>query len=688
MFRNIPGTKYLFYRRLHVLPLLWVISFYSTFCILSCKNQSKEEHPEYFDAVFNKFDSIRDDKNIAQLDSSFNAFPKPGIVDKAQKYIHKCLFYLQGRNSYLQAMLCADSLVSLLEERKKDPKLAVLYAKAFFLKGDTYVGMLNYDKAFENFVDGKKILMQSRQNDCGLFEYTARIASLHYMQGKYLQAVSYYKELCAEIKTCWQPTFDQFAELQGNLDNIGISYTKAGVYDSAVSYFNLALECIATNEHLFPANKPFMKLARAVVHSNLAEALSNQGKYMEAERLYIESSVITFSQDKLFTMATLMGLADTYIKDNELKKADSLFVLLKPIADSFPFTSTTVSYYKIKTDYYVRIKDINNAFICQQKFIAVKDSLQNRQEQFKNLSLKSEFEVWEQKSANALLQKDNKLKNMYVLIFVGAVILCIVIILLVLQILRRTRKHVNELKELNAKISRRNEDLHKAFISIEQSHNENSRITSIVAHDLLNPISAINNLTHALIKREIADTIKTELEFIKEACTDSINLIKEILHKEKVARDMQNELIDMRKLLEYCVDMLKPKAMEKNQELKLEAGKIMIKLNQQKMWRVISNILNNAIKFSPEYSDISIKLERKNNEVLLSIRDHGIGMPEGLFDENLDMFLEKGRAGTSGEESYGLGLSIANRIIKEHHGRLWYESKLGTGSVFYIELPI
>lgn len=132
---------------------------------------------------------------------------------------------------------------------------------------------------------------------------------------------------------------------------------------------------------------------------------------------------------------------------------------------------------------------------------------------------------------------------------------------------------------------------------------------------------------------------------------------------------------------------MRAKAAEKKQTLILQADRIVIMLNRQNIWRVISNIVNNAIKFSPEHTKISIRVERKDTHVLLSVMDKGIGIPEHLKDKIFTIDPEKSRAGTAGEISYGLGLSISRKIIEEHDGRLWFESDAGGGSVFYVELP-
>jgi len=255
------------------------------------------------------------------------------------------------------------------------------------------------------------------------------------------------------------------------------------------------------------------------------------------------------------------------------------------------------------------------------------------------------------------------------------------------QRLKYELKHVQELMNLNLEIQQKNTDLQNAFTSLEQSHNENNRIIKVVAHDLRNPISGINNLVNSLLKKQLPEELKEVLGIIRYACGNSIALIKDLLAEKKELRDIQKEMVDLGKLLQQCVELLQIKADEKNQQLSLKTEHVIVMLNRQKIWRVISNIINNAIKFSPENAVINIHLKRKKDTVLLSVHDNGIGIPAELHDKIFELAPEASRTGTAGEESHGLGLSITQKIIEEHHGKIWFESEAGEGSVFYVELP-
>ena len=111
-----------------------------------------------------------------------------------------------------------------------------------------------------------------------------------------------------------------------------------------------------------------------------------------------------------------------------------------------------------------------------------------------------------------------------------------------------------------------------------------------------------------------------------------------------------------------------------------------ILISREKIWRVISNLISNAIKFSAKGSVISVSIKDLKSDVEIAVKDQGIGIPEGMQTKVFNMFTEAKRPGTAGEKSFGMGLSISKQIIDNHDGKIWLESKSGKGSTFYIRL--
>jgi signal transduction histidine kinase len=108
----------------------------------------------------------------------------------------------------------------------------------------------------------------------------------------------------------------------------------------------------------------------------------------------------------------------------------------------------------------------------------------------------------------------------------------------------------------------------------------------------------------------------------------------------------------------------------------------------EKLHRVISNILGNAIKFSPLQSYIMVNLKKEGSCAVITIADQGIGIPGEKQPYIFDRFTSASLPGTSGEQSLGLGLSICKEIVEEHNGTIHFQSTKGKGTTFYVQLPI
>jgi signal transduction histidine kinase len=106
------------------------------------------------------------------------------------------------------------------------------------------------------------------------------------------------------------------------------------------------------------------------------------------------------------------------------------------------------------------------------------------------------------------------------------------------------------------------------------------------------------------------------------------------------------------------------------------------------MWRVVSNLIANAIKFSPTGAIINVVMKVDAGHVLIAVEDYGIGVPEEMKDKIFDMYTEAKRPGTAGEQPFGLGLAISKQIVEAHNGRIWFVSRPGNGTTFFVQLPV
>lgn len=662
-------------------------SFLLLFIIGCSRFSEKDEHPEYFDAIYKRagaLENLRTNKTLQILDSAYNAFPNPGVGDLfgVDSLKYSALTFIE--HDYVKALNYADTMMNIVADRLKEDKYAERYALALYYKGDCYRYMKRYGEALQFYTIAREAVLKYVKNKCAMAAYSGSIANLVFVQQKYQQAAGYFlKQYEDLLYSCNAYTFSHFIDLQACINNVAFSYLKAGLYDSAAYYQDSALNILRHGEHKFPGEYLGIEYAKGVTYRDQADVLLIKGKLAEAEELYKKciAAVNAAQVDIAYAQSAQAKLAELYFKTGQTDSAGQVLNELKVSLDNFQSEEQWVEWHKLKAKYFVERRKTDSAFWYQFRYDSLRDLAVSRERSFMSTDLAREFENLQLKYSNDILQKESRLRNLY--LFVSGIIFLVAAIVAILffwKNLRRTEK-------LNLQIQHKNDDLQKAFSSLERSHAENTRIMKIVAHDLKNPISAMKNLAYSLLKKEPAGHQKDALEIIHDSCMNSLALINDLLYEKKNLSQISRERVDVKKLLEQCVELFQAKANEKNQKLQLDAEPVFAFISVEKIWRVISNIINNAIKFSHTDTEINVRLEKKDNYLLLSVRDEGIGIPSQIADKIFSITGEVGRPGTSGEKSHGLGLSISQIIIAEHGGKIWFETEEGKGTVFYVQLP-
>lgn len=283
---------------------------------------------------------------------------------------------------------------------------------------------------------------------------------------------------------------------------------------------------------------------------------------------------------------------------------------------------------------------------------------------------------------NDLLEAGNRNKLTKIWMLAGICFAAILLLAFIYYQYRRSR-------QMNKIISDQNCHLQNALTALEQSQADNTQMLKVVAHDLRNPIGAMTSIANLMLDEEPRnDNDRVMLDLLKTSGENSLELVNNLLLMHTRAEELSKEPVNMHQLLQYCVDLLHFKAKEKMQQISLTAVQVTIHANREKIWRVMSNLITNAIKFSPNGARISVLLEVKTGKVQIRVKDEGIGIPEHVKNNIFDMLTISRRAGTAGEQSFGLGLSISRQIVEAHGGTIWYESIPGKGSIFFVELPL
>ena len=216
----------------------------------------------------------------------------------------------------------------------------------------------------------------------------------------------------------------------------------------------------------------------------------------------------------------------------------------------------------------------------------------------------------------------------------------------------------------------------------------------IVSHDLRNPVNAVKMLTGVMLDREREEPLSVEmLEYatiIRQAAEQMDALIRDLLDVTRVEAGRLTVLArpeNTEELLSDALRTLAPVAREKSLSLRLTAPDDMphVMADRERIGQALSNLVGNAVKFSPPGSEILVRVSVLDDEVVFSVSDRGKGMTPEQLSHAFDRFWQSSRTDRQGA---GLGLAITKGIVEAHGGRIWAESKPDSGSTFYFTLPI
>jgi signal transduction histidine kinase len=260
--------------------------------------------------------------------------------------------------------------------------------------------------------------------------------------------------------------------------------------------------------------------------------------------------------------------------------------------------------------------------------------------------------------------------------------------LLALAVLIVVRRNLKRTKKLNAQVTDQNRQMKDTLGALLQSQQDNTNMLKVVAHDLRSPIAGIYSAVQIMLEndRQSADDEQI-LRLIKNSSEDSLELVENLLQTQFKTDTLKKAPVDLSEMLHYCVALLKGSAEAKAQHIKLGTLQVTLSASREKLWRVVTNLIANAIKFSPNQATIEVEMEETANSVRIAVSDEGIGIPAEIGDRIFDMFTQAKRKGTAGEQSFGLGLAICKQIMEAHGGKIWFERRAEKGTSFFIELP-
>ncbi len=232
----------------------------------------------------------------------------------------------------------------------------------------------------------------------------------------------------------------------------------------------------------------------------------------------------------------------------------------------------------------------------------------------------------------------------------------------------------------------------------EKEERERRLFVSNVSHELRTPLTSVKSYLEALDDGALSEPVAPD--FVKVSLNETnrmMRMVTDLLSLSRIDNETSQldiELTNFTAFITFILnrfDKIKSQSQEGSKKYELireyPITPIWVEIDTDKMTQVIDNILNNAIKYSPDGGKIKVGMKTTDGQLIISISDEGLGIPKKDLPRIFDRFYRVDKARSRAQGGTGLGLAIAKEIIKQHKGFIWAKSEYGKGSTFTIVLP-
>ncbi|MFA5327207.1 MAG: tetratricopeptide repeat-containing sensor histidine kinase [Prolixibacteraceae bacterium] len=541
--------------------------------------------------------------------------------------------------------------------------------------GLCYHYLFRGEKAIANYINALKYCENNLDKTAELY---SNIGMTHNRMNNFDEAVSYYQK-ALKINL----SIHDSASIAVNYNGIGDLYANINKHDSAVANFNKALEYfkklkrsdrqaiamanLASEYENFPdslnkaldyfeqAWKNFQKLGwnhfEVEIRQGKGSVYNMEGRYAEAIAEFNESLRLTDLYNRGYRLKKLNyeGLSETYQKIGNYKKALENYILCSQYNDSVN-----------QKEKYQQIVSLEKQYETEKK-----------ENEIVKLQAKQQL-------TDIQLQKNKQLKQLG---FITATLLLVFAFYILI-------KYFDKLK-LSQLLELKNKKIEESEQELRVLNAAKNKFFSIIAHDLKNPFHTVMGYSWLLSKDYERFTEDERRKFAFDIHHSTNNIFRLLQNLLEWSRSQTGRLkfspmeVEFKRVLENSLSVMRLLAEDKNislnlnytEDLKIFADPLMIET-------VLRNLINNAIKFTPEFGQIEIKARQIGDEVSISVTDSGIGIsPEDA--QNLFRIDSKvKRKGTNNEDGSGLGLILCKEFVEKNEGVIWVNSTPGEGSSF------
>ncbi len=567
-------------------------------------------------------------------------------------------------------------------------------ARTLNLIGEAFREKGNFDKAIENYTIALDISKRNKDTILLSALYN-NIAVLYYeVENRYEQSLEYHElnlELLKKmgdkgnVFNCYMNLGNVYKDMNDNekalnfyrqsldyleennlydklllVHNLGTVYEKLGKYDISLRYYN---EAIKLEKNM--GNKGMLVYSL----QGVGNVLIAQNSFLEGEKYLLKS----------YNLAKEIG---------DLTKQKRLVSNLKKVYENQGNYKESLKYLEIYADIEDSIYNIN--YIKQVTLLEQKFETEKKQQQIAFLEKENEIHKLEIKNKEI----ENKQKSFQRNVLILAVFIAI-LFTLYFALNNKKRKKINMLLiKQNRKIIDQREEISKQNEELIDSNKTKDKLFQIIAHDLRSPLVSMDSITQLIpywIEEQDYESLKKLSQTLELSVNNVLSLIDNLLNwalNQQGKFPYQPENLKLKENIIETIEVYKPIAEIKNIDLKFTYTKdVRVFADKDMLFTVMRNLLNNAIKFTPEYGQITVGIDSNVQFAKVWVKDSGVGIPKEKKEEVFELAngLHKG---TSGETGKGLGLFFCKEFVTMNNGDIFIESQEGQGTTITFTLPL
>lgn len=523
----------------------------------------------------------------------------------------------------------------------------------------------NYDKAIGFFLQSLKVSERSK-NTQGRMEAYLTVAE-GYMGQKKLDVALKYLQIAEKINDSIP-----FSNLSLNLyNNFGVVYREMSKPDKAIAYLQ---------KGIMLSDEPQYQGLHITLINNLAKVYNKQGN--KAKSIALQKSALEKARsihNYLRELQTLTGLADTYGTSNAPQALFYFNQALALVKEKRAYKQEIESLSRL-ADLHKFQKNYETALLLKEQQNALADSIFYKSMAKQVVSLQSEYQLYRSKANVRELEALNTSQKFQRNFYIGLVVACLLIIVVVAYYFYQTR-------QLNKKLNRVNNDL-------QESNRVKDKLFSVLAHDLRAPFASVIDLLFLLDDEDITagekSTLIKRLTIASNVSLETLNMLLKWGEMQIKGVRLNTMIMQPKPVIGRVIDLVAINADKKEITVNdLVDPNITVMVDPNHFEFVLRNLLSNAVKFTRLGGNIQISasVDQAGNMATFAVKDNGIGISAERLSKvfEIDSVSTKG---TSNETGTSLGLVICKEFIEMNQGRIWVESLLNEGSVFYFSLPL